>query len=318
MSDLLAERHGGVLLLRFNRPERHNAIGGTLLRELAEAFDEAGRDDSVRVVVTTGVGDSYSVGADAAVLAPRAGGIRSEERSDEAGWRQPLGAPSERSERDQRSPGDRPPAREFLASEEIGGEKGLPPLSPGQVSLDDLGNAGRWTLRMWELDKPTIAAVNGVAVGGGFGIALLHDLLVAGTSARLGPGFAPIGIAPEMGISLLLPHVVGAQRAAELLYSGRLVGAAEARDLGLVVETVDDHLLLEHALERAARIAAMPPLGTRATKRLLRKATYAAMAEQLRAEYTAQVLLFDHPDTLAAMDRLVRRLRAKAEASGAG
>jgi enoyl-CoA hydratase/carnithine racemase len=278
VSDLLVERHGGVLLLRFNRPERHNAIGGTLLRELAEAFDEAGRDDSVRVVVTTGAGDSYSVGADAAVLGS----------------------------------GERPPAREFLASEEIGGEKGLPALSPGQVSLDELGNAGRWTLRMWELEKPTIAAVNGVAVGGGFGIALLHDLLFAGASARLGPGFAPIGLAPEMGVSLLLPHAVGAQRAAELLYSGRLVGAAEARKLGLVVEAVDDGVLLERALEYAARIAAMPPLGLQATKRLLRKATYGAMAEQLRAEHAAQVVLFDHPDTHAAMDRLVHRLRSKA------
>jgi enoyl-CoA hydratase/carnithine racemase len=295
VGDLLVERHGGVLLLRFNRPDQHNSIGGTLLRDLAEAFDEAGRDDSVRVVVTTGVGDSYSVGADAAVLGS----------------------------------GDRPPAREFLASERIGGEKGLPPLSPGQLSLDELGNAGRWTLRMWQLQKPAIAAVNGVAVGGGFGIALLHDILVAGASARLGPGFAPVGIAPEMGVSLLLPSVVGVQRAAELLYSGRLVGAAEARDLGLVVETVDDELLVERALERAARIAAMPPLGTQATKRLLRKAAYGAMAEQLRAEHAAQVVLFDHPDTHAAMDRLVRRLASKAgprdaaasraaEASGGG
>ena len=282
MTDLLVERYDGVLLLRLNRPERHNAIGGTLLRDLAEAFDEAGRDDGVRVVVTTGAGDSYSVGADAAVLGS----------------------------------GDRPPARQFLASEEIGGEKGLPALSPGQVSLDDLGNAGRWTLRMWELEKPTIAAVNGVAVGGGFGIALLHDILLAGTSARLGPGFAPIGLAPEMGISLLLPHVVGAQRAAELLYTGRLVGATEARELGLVVEAVDDGELVDRALELAARIAAMPPLGARATKRLLRKATYGALAEQLRAEHAAQVVLFDHPDTHAAMDRLVQRLRAKSGGSG--
>ncbi|MFC0530002.1 enoyl-CoA hydratase/isomerase family protein [Phytohabitans kaempferiae] len=282
--DLLVERHGGVLLLRFNRPARHNAIGGTLLRDLAEAFEEAARDDSVRVVVTTGVGDSYCVGADAGDLGS----------------------------------GDRPPARDLLAGEGIGGEKGLPPLSPGQISLDELGNAGRWTLRVWALEKPTIAAVNGVAVGGGFGIALLHDILVAGASARLGTGFAPIGLAPEMGISLLLPRVVGVQRAAELLYSGRLLSATEAREAGLVTETVDDERLVEHALERAAQIATMPPVGIQATKRLLRKATYGAMAEQLRAEYAANVVLFDHPETHAAMDRLVSRLRERAGREGGG
>ena len=67
-ADVLAERHDGVLLLRLNRPHRHNAIGGTMLRDLAEAFDEAAADNSVRVVVTTGAGDAFCVGADGADL----------------------------------------------------------------------------------------------------------------------------------------------------------------------------------------------------------------------------------------------------------
>lgn len=283
-ADVLVERHDAVMLIRLNRADRHNAIGGTLLRDLAEAFDEAGRDDDIRVVVTSGVGDSFSVGADAADL----------------------------------DGGPRVPARELLASEQIGGEKGLPPLSPGRISMDELGNAGRWTLRIWELEKPTIAAINGAAIGGGFGMALLHDILLAGSSARLGTGFAPIGIAPEMGISLLLPRLVGASRAAELLYTGRLLDAKEARELGLVTETVDDEHLVERAMALGSQIAAMPPLGVQSSKRLLRRSVHGGMAEQLRAEHAAQLMLFDHPDTHAAMERLVSRLRHRSATTSGG
>lgn len=273
--DVLAERHDGVLLLRLNRPHRRNAIAGTMLRDLADAFGEAAADDSVHVVVTTGAGSAFSVGADAADLDGES----------------------------------RPSARELLAGTQVGGDKGLPPLTPHGRSLDDLGNAGRWTLRMWQLEKPTIAAVNGAAVGGGFGIALLHDILIAGESARLGTGFAPIGLTAELGISYLLPRLVGMAKAADLLFTGRLVGAAEARELGLVAEAVGDEQLLERTMELAARIAAMPPLGVQSSKRLLRKSMRNDLGEQLQAEHAAQLMLFDHPETHAALDRLASRHR---------
>jgi enoyl-CoA hydratase/carnithine racemase len=273
--DVVAERYDGVLLLRLNRPHRRNAIAGTMLRDLAEAFGEAAADDSVHVVVTTGAGSAFCAGADAADLDGES----------------------------------RPPARELLTGTQVGGDKGLPPLTPHGRSLDDLGNAGRWTLQMWQLEKPAIAAVNGAAVGGGFGIALLHDILIAGESARLGTGFAPIGLTAELGISYLLPRLVGTAKAADLLFTGRLVGAAEARELGLVAETVDDEKLLERVMELASRIAAMPPLGVQSSKRLLRKSMRNDLAEQLRAEHAAQLMLFDHPETHAALDRLASRHR---------
>jgi enoyl-CoA hydratase/carnithine racemase len=273
--DVLAERHGGVLLLRLNRPHRHNAIGGTMLRDLADAFDEAAADDSVHVVVTTGNGDAFCVGADGADL----------------------------------DGSTRPPARELLTGTAVGGDKGLPPLSPHGRSLDDLGNSGRWTMRMWQLEKPAIAAVNGAAVGGGFGIALLHDIVLAGESALLGPGFAPIGLTAELGISYLLPRLVGPMAAADLLFTGWLAGAAEAKQLGLVAETVPDDRLLERAMEVAQRIASMPPLGVQSSKRLLRRSMARDLTEQLRAEHAAQLMLFDHPDTQAALDRLAARIK---------
>lgn len=277
--DVLVERHGGVMLVRLNRTHRHNAIGGTMLRDLADAFAEAGRDDGVRVVVTTGAGDAFCVGADVADF----------ERVRHL------------------------PARELLHSDLIGGEKGLPPLPPSGTLTDELGNAGRWALRLWELEKPTIAAVNGAAIGGGFGITLLHDLRLAADSARLGTGFAAAGLAPELGISHLLPRIVGFAQAAELLLTGRLVDAAEARELGLVSQVLPAGDLLARAMELAGRIAAAPPLGMRLTKRLLRRSLATGMVAQLREEYAAQVTLFDHPQTRAAMDRLAARVLGREE-----
>jgi enoyl-CoA hydratase/carnithine racemase len=275
--DVIVERHGPVMLLRMNRPQRHNAIGGTMFRDLAAAFDEAGHDDAVRVVVTTGVDGYFCVGADVADLA-QASGL---------------------------------PARELLVGNRIGGEKGLPPLSAGETEVEELGNAGRWTLRMWALEKPTIAAVNGPAVGGGFGVALLHDIRLAAESARLGAGFAQAGLAPELGVSLLLPALVGSSAAAELIFTGRLLDAAEARSAGLVSEVVPDGRLDSRAMELAAQIAAMPPAGLRLSKRLLRRETAQRMAGQLRAEHAAQITLFDHPDTREALARLTERVTGR-------
>lgn len=272
--DVVVERHGAVMLLRLNRPERHNAVGGTMFRDLAAAFEEAGADDDVRVVVTTGTDKVFCVGADVADFAAVA----------------------------------HLPARELLVSELIGGDKGLPAVSAPRRTLDDIGNAGRWTLRMWSLEKPTIAAVNGAAVGGGLALALLHDIRLASRSAKFGTGFAPAGLAPELGLSYLLPRIVGSAAAAELLFSGRVLDAAAACALGLATEPVAPEELLAHAMDTAERVAAMPSQGLQWTKRLLRRSMDNTFAEQLRAEHAAQLSLFDDADTRAALDRLTRRI----------
>jgi enoyl-CoA hydratase/carnithine racemase len=272
--DVVVERHGAVMLLRLNRSARHNAVGGTMFRDLAAAFEEAETDDDLRVVVTTGAGDAFCVGADLRDFAAVA----------------------------------HLPARELLVSELIGGDKGLPALSPSRRTLDELGNAGRWTLRMWSLEKPTIAAVNGAAVGGGLALALLHDIRLAARSAKFGAGFGPAGLAPELGLSYLLPRIVGSAAAAELLFSGRVLDAAAACALGLASETVDSDAVVARAMEIAERVAAMPPHGVQWTKRLLRRSMDNTFGEQLRAEHAAQLALFDDADTRAGLDRLTRRI----------
>ncbi|MGW3305561.1 enoyl-CoA hydratase/isomerase family protein [Streptomyces sp. NPDC001073] len=121
-----------------------------------------------------------------------------------------------------------------------------------------------------ELPMPTIAAVHGFALGGGFELALSCDLIVADRTAVVGLPEVSVGVIPGGGGTQLLPRRVGAARAAELIFTARRLPAPEAAELGLVdvlVETAQDR---EEALALATRIAANSPIGLRAAKRALR------------------------------------------------
>ena len=114
---------------------------------------------------------------------------------------------------------------------------------------------------------PVIAAVNGVAVGGGFSLSLACDVRVAAESARFGAIFIRHGISSaDMGTSYFLPRLVGASRAAELMLTGRIFGADEAERIGLVLDVVDDGTVVDRALETARQITAHSPLGVWMTK----------------------------------------------------
>ncbi|MFJ9564482.1 enoyl-CoA hydratase/isomerase family protein [Streptomyces fuscichromogenes] len=121
-----------------------------------------------------------------------------------------------------------------------------------------------------ELPMPTIAAVHGYALGGGFELALSCDVIVADDTAVVGLPEVSVGVIPGGGGTQLLPRRVGAARAAELVFSARRVAAPEARELGLVDELVEAGRDREAALALAARMAANSPVGLRAAKRALR------------------------------------------------
>ncbi|WP_428952667.1 enoyl-CoA hydratase/isomerase family protein [Streptomyces sp. cg35] len=121
-----------------------------------------------------------------------------------------------------------------------------------------------------ELPMPTIAAVHGFALGGGFELALACDLIVADASAVVGLPEVSVGVIPGGGGTQLLPRRVGAARAAELIFSARRVEAVEAGELGLVDQVVAAGQDRAEALALAARIAANSPVGLRAAKRALR------------------------------------------------
>jgi enoyl-CoA hydratase len=117
------------------------------------------------------------------------------------------------------------------------------------------------------LPQPVIAAVNGPAAGGGFALVLGSDIRIAATTARFNAAFIRIGLsACDIGTSWLLPRLVGAARAHELMLTGRIFDAPEAERIGLVTEVVPDDALLEAAYAKADQIMLNTPFGVALTK----------------------------------------------------
>ncbi len=120
------------------------------------------------------------------------------------------------------------------------------------------------------LKVPVVAAVNGPASGGGFALALGSDVRVCASSARFNVAFVRIGLSGcDIGVSWLLPRLVGAGRAFELLLTGRIIDAAEADDLGLVTRVVDDGDVVDAALDVAEQVVANSPFGVWMTKEVM-------------------------------------------------
>src|SRR5581483_10239922 len=130
----------------------------------------------------------------------------------------------------------------------------------------------RIVLRLVDFPRPTIAMVDGVAVGAGCNLALGCDLVVASDRARFGEVFARIGLVPDGGGSWLLPRLVGLARAKELVFTADLIDAAEAFRIGLVNRVVPAAELAAATRALAGRIAAGPPLALRMAKHMLNRA----------------------------------------------
>ena len=111
-------------------------------------------------------------------------------------------------------------------------------------------------LSLLDLAVPVIGALNGHAVGGGFGLALVCDLRIGALEAKYGANFVKLGLAPGMAISYLLPRIIGPSRAAELLFTGRLVEGDEAERIGILSSVHDADDVLPRAMDLARAIAA--------------------------------------------------------------
>lgn len=124
--------------------------------------------------------------------------------------------------------------------------------------------------RLRSLPQPVVAAVNGPAAGGGLALALASDVRIAAASARFNVAFVRLGISGcDIGVSWLLPRLVGASRAWELMLTGRIIDAEEADRIGLVLKVVPDGQVLEAAMETAALVAGNSPWGVRMTKEVM-------------------------------------------------
>ena len=130
----------------------------------------------------------------------------------------------------------------------------------------------RIPLALQEVEVPIIAAVNGPAIGAGFDLANMADIRIASEKARFGETFLNLGIIPGDGGAWFMQRLIGYQQAFELTLSGRIIDAAEAKSLGVVLEVVAPEHLMVRATELASRFAAQPPKALRLTKRLMKMA----------------------------------------------
>ncbi|SEC87389.1 enoyl-CoA hydratase-related protein [Bradyrhizobium erythrophlei] len=196
---------GSLMIVTLNRPDKLNAYTGTMGAEIADAFQRADADDSVRAIVVTGAGRAFCAGADVS------GGAKSFDTSGSHG----TGV--------------------FA--------------SAGQRS-------GRFVEAIFNCRKPSIAAINGAAVGVGITMTLPMDIRIAARGAKIGFIFARRGLVPEAGSAWFLPKLVGLPQSLRWCLSGRTFDADEALAGGLVSEVVEPDALLERARQIAQEMTA--------------------------------------------------------------
>ena len=237
MPDLLFEKRAdGVALLTMNRPESLNAMGGDLMLLLARHLDECARDRSIRCIALTGAGRGFCAGGDVKGMQTR----------------------------------NAPPAAD--------GASGRPPNFVGQLeeSTRQLRVSHNETvLKLHTIGKPTVALVNGVAVGAGLGLALGCDVRIVSDKARFGTAFKNVGLSGDYGSSYFLPRLIGAGRAREMYFTAEMIDAERAYELGIANRVVPHDALLEEGLAFCAKLASGPT------------ATYARMKANLNFGATA-------------------------------
>ncbi|MBS0445947.1 MAG: enoyl-CoA hydratase/isomerase family protein [Proteobacteria bacterium] len=162
----------------------------------------------------------------------------------------------------------------------------------------------RIPLAMHRLDVPSIAAINGPAIGAGFDLACMCDIRLASVDATMAESFVNVGIIPGDGGAWFLQRLIGYQRAAELTFSGRVLKADEAHALGIVLEVVAAGALRERAQEMARSFADKPPQALRLSKRLLKSAQRMELGDFLDHCAVFQGMChntMDHLEAVAAM-----------------
>lgn len=181
--------------------------------------------------------------------------------------------------------------------------------SPFEVTEQYRGGIQQLTRLMASTDTVTIAAVNGPAVGAGFDLVLGCDLRVGSTQAWFAHTFVELGIVPGDGGAWLLPRVVGWQRAAELAFTARRVGADEAMELDILLEVVAPEELMSRARALAGEIAGKPAHSVRLTKLLLRQARDMGLEGFLDLSAALQAVSHAEPAHHEAVARYIERLR---------
>ena len=159
-------------------------------------------------------------------------------------------------------------------------------------------------VRLFTTTKPIVAAIQGAAIGGGLGLALVADFRVVSPDARFGANFVKLGIHPGFGLTYTLPRVIGIQRASLMFYTGRRIAGEEAVAWGLGDVLAQPDALREEAIELAGEIAEGAPLAVQSTRATLRRGLADSVRAQTDHEHAEQSLLFqteDHKEGVRAV-----------------
>lgn len=166
---------------------------------------------------------------------------------------------------------------------------------------------GQAAIRLHELPKPTIAAVNGVAAGAGCNLALGCDLIVASESARFSQIFVQRSLTLDFGGSWILPRLVGLHKAKELAFLGEIISAEKAAEIGIVNRVVPPDDLGTAVAELAGRLAALPPIPLSMMKMALNQSMGLTLPQAVELEGVAQTVNFSSADTAEAMMAFVQK-----------
>lgn len=253
--------HSGVADVRLNRADKMNALDPAMMKGLIEAGQQLAAEPKARVAVLSGEGRAFCAGLDMASMAA-------------------IGQPPEKS-----SDGN--------ADKKVDG--GL--LT---TSVDSPANFVQRVCWIWrEIPIPVIAAVHGVAYGGGLQLALGADMRYVTPDLRMSVMEIKWGLIPDMSGTQTLRHLVRDDVARELTYTGKIVSGEEARELGLATRVVDDPRAA--ALETAQEIASKSPSAIRAGKELLNQSTLISVEEGMKLEAGLQTRLIGGKNQIEAV-----------------
>lgn len=165
-----------------------------------------------------------------------------------------------------------------------------------------------WTAQiMRNMKKPIICAINGVAVGAGFSIALASDIRVMAEGAKIGGPFVRVGLVPEMGSTYNLPRLVGMGKACELVFTGKIIDAQEAREIGLVNHVVPRDSLKDETKKLAAEILEASPIALQLARKALYQGMDCDLPTQVQFEQLSQSTCFKTDDYMEAMKAFMEK-----------
>jgi 2-(1,2-epoxy-1,2-dihydrophenyl)acetyl-CoA isomerase len=265
----LVDREDGLVIVTLNRPHKKNALTADNWQDLDDIFTEVELNPADRALLLTGAGDNFSSGADLS------GGLATSETGE--------GEPGERKK-----------------TTGLTGH-GL------QLIVHEMRAVGQIISRLQRMPKPTIAAVDGYAVGVALGLVMACDLVVASDRARFMEVFVKRGLALDGGASWSLPRQIGLRRAKAMTFFGDPIDAATAHDWGLINEVVPADKLHDTARSWGLRLAAGPTTALSLIKRLLNTGGDVSFEEAVENEARVQHIAYTTSDMVEGIQSFIER-----------